>query len=108
VDEAIYRAAEALERAAGGNGQSLTEERVAEVVREHVPDFFRAWTPTELEQIQADGKIPKWERWKDELLSGQVALDDLLTASALHSFVKDQTELDQRIHRLLTEGGVLS
>lgn len=108
VDDAIHRAAAALEQAASGNATPLSESRVAEIVREHVPDFFRKWTPTELEQIQADGKIPKWERWKDELLSGKVALDDLLTVSALHSFVKDQAELDQRIHRLLAEGGVLS
>ena len=49
--------------------------------------------------IQAGGR---------ELLSGRVALDDLLSMSALYSFMKDQKELDQRIHRLLAEGGVLA
>ena len=108
VDDAIYRAAEALEQAASGGAAPLSESQVADVVRVHVPDFFRNWTSDELKQIEADGKIPKWDRWKDELLGGRVALDDLLTVSALYSFVKDQTELDERIHRLLAAGGVLS
>lgn len=69
-------------------------------------DFFRSWTREELAQIRADGKIPKWERWRDELRSGRLALDDLLTTSALQSFVTDQEALDARIRRLLDESGV--
>lgn len=69
-------------------------------------DLFRRWTRDELSHIRADGKIPKWERWRDDLRAGRLALDDLLTTSALQSFVTDQEALDGRIRRLLDEARV--
>lgn len=99
VEESIYQVAEALrhEDVTGWTGSDFSR-----FVREHgVPDLFRQWTPAELAEIQAAGKIPLWERWKDELTSGRVVLDDLMTVSALHSFVTDQAALDARIRGLL-------
>jgi transaldolase len=99
VPESVYWVTDAL---AGANVEGWDGERLTAFVREHgLPDFFRAWTAAELQQIQADGKVPKWERWKDALLAGEVALDDLMSVSALYSFVTDQAELDNRIRRLL-------
>ena len=69
-------------------------------------DLFRAWTPEELAQIKSDGKIPSWTRWREEILAGRASLDDLLSNSALQSFVADQGALDDRIRRLLTESGI--
>jgi transaldolase len=104
VDEGVYQAAEALEKTdtSGWSGADF-----ARFVREHgAADLFREWTREEREQIQKDGKIPNWERWKEELTSGRAKLDDLMTLSALYSFVKDQAALDEHVRKLLREGGV--
>ncbi|MBF0273923.1 MAG: transaldolase family protein [Nitrospinae bacterium] len=55
-------------------------------------DLFHRYTAEELMEIKADGKIPKLSKWE-----GSVALDDLMTYSALLSFVTDQEALDNRI-----------
>ena len=58
--------------------------------------MFRDWQPEELDDVRAHGKIPKLERW-----SGTgVALDDLMTRSALLSFAVDQEALDKRLASL--------
>lgn len=99
VDEGIRQAARAL---SGVNPSGWQGADFARFVRENgAPDLFRDWTPKELEQIREDGKIPNWGRWKDELLSGRLALDDLMTTSALFSFVTDQAALDEHIRKLL-------
>ena len=99
VEQGVYKAADALEKAdvRGWKGPDF-----AQFVRDNgAPTLFRDWTRDELAQIQADGKIPSWSRWKEELLAGRAALDDLLSMSALYSFVSDQQALDGRIRRLL-------
>jgi transaldolase len=63
--------------------------------------LFRRWTNEERATIEAEGKIPKWERWGDDLAASRVALDDLMTTAALHSFASDQRALDDRIRSLL-------
>ena len=56
--------------------------------------FLRPFSPGEAETIKADGKIPELGKWSD------VALDDLMTQSALQSFAVDQQSLDDRIRSL--------
>lgn len=74
-----------------GSGAGLLE-----LARRHgVNDFFREWTPEELEQIQQGGKIPNWTQW-----SPTTAADEMMSVAALQSFAKDQKELDDRIARL--------
>ena len=58
--------------------------------------FSSAFSPKELKKIQEDGKIPKLADWSDA-----IALDDLMTHSALQSFTKDQNALDARIESFL-------
>jgi len=64
-------------------------------------NMFHTWTEEETRQLFEDGKIPKLARWKDRLASGEIALDDLMSNSALQSFAHDQKELDDRVRKLL-------
>ena len=59
-------------------------------------NLFHSFSNEELKKIQADGKIPKLADWSDS-----IALDDLMTQSALQSFTKDQNALDARIQSFL-------
>ncbi len=104
VDDATLALCDA---AAAVNADGWTGEDFATFVRDHGgASFFRAWNTEERAEIQKTGKIPSWTRWKDELTTGQVALDDLMSASALYSFVTDQGALDARVRKLLTEAGL--
>ncbi len=59
-------------------------------------DVFHPFTGQDLKKIQGDGKIPKLAEWP-----AHIALDDLMTQSALQSFTKDQDALDGRIESFL-------
>lgn len=105
VPESVYRLGDKL---AAQDTSGWVGEDLSTFARDHGCGFlFYPWTADQLAQIQADGKIPSWDRWKDALVAGRVALDELLSVSALQSFVTDQQALDQRIERLLREGSVL-
>ncbi len=105
VPQAIYRLGDKL---AGQDTSDWAGQDLASFARERDCGFlFYPWSNEQLARIKADGKIPDWNRWKDDLVSGKIALDELLSVSALQSFVTDQEKLDARIDRLLREGGVL-
>ncbi len=55
-------------------------------------DLFRRFSDEEIKRIYESGKIPEFKDWPDS-----IALDDLMTQSALQSFAKDQNALDDRI-----------
>lgn len=55
-------------------------------------DLFYPFSKEDLDKITEHGKIPRLGEWPDS-----VALDDLMTRSALQSFAKDQQALDERI-----------
>lgn len=99
VPDAFYQAVEALANTdpTGWTGRELA----GFIADQGVSDLFHHWSTEQLARIQADGKIPAWDYWKDDLCSGRIALDDLMTVSALYSFVKDQEALDARIRKLL-------
>ena len=60
-------------------------------VEEHgLRDLFHRWTPEEISEVRAKGKIPQLARWR-----GTVALDDLMSMAALQSFAADQQALDE-------------
>jgi hypothetical protein len=95
------------DRLAGQDVEDWTGADFAGFVRDHgVPDLCYAWSAEEIQQIRTDGKIPKWERWREALESGRAGLDDLMTQSALNSFVTDQQALDGRLRKLLGEAGL--
>jgi transaldolase len=104
VDESIYRLGDKL---AGHDVEGWSGADFAGFAREHgVPDLFHEWSAEDIRQIRADGKIPKWERWRGLLESGRAGLDDLMTQAALNSFVTDQRALDDRLRKLLGEAGL--
>ena len=105
IDSGLWRVIEALN---GTDVTGWTGVEFAQFVRENgVPNFFREWTKEELGELQKTGKIPSWDRWKDDLCAGRAALDDLMSMSALYSFVTDQGALDSHIRELLQKAGAL-
>lgn len=59
-------------------------------------NLFHDFSQDDLKRIQDCGKIPRLSDWSQD-----IALDDLMTQSALQSFTKDQNELDERIRSFL-------
>ena len=61
-----------------------------------IVNLFHPFTDDDLKKIQDCGKIPDLSAWPES-----IALDDLMTQSALQSFTKDQNALDERIRSFL-------
>ena len=61
----------------------------------HGVNLFREWTDEQRKAIRAHGKIPDLAAWPG------APIDDLMSISALETFAKDQSELDERIRGLL-------
>lgn len=61
-----------------------------------IKNLFHNWSTEELSLISKKGKIPDLNTWKNI-----IALDDLMTSSALKSFESDQNDLDKRIQKLI-------
>ncbi|MBI2843929.1 MAG: transaldolase family protein [Armatimonadetes bacterium] len=81
-----------------GRADRLTDgEELKALARERGVDLFHDWSEDERLRIREKGKIPDISRW-----SG-IAVDDLMSMSALESFVTDQGELDGRIEKLIRE-----
>lgn len=59
-------------------------------------NLFHQFSDDDLNKIQEHGKIPNLKEWPES-----IALDDLMTQSALQSFTKDQNALDERIRSFL-------
>ena len=59
-------------------------------------NLFHPFSEDDLKKIQDHGKIPDLNAWPES-----VAIDDLMTQSALQSFTKDQNALDERIRSFL-------
>ena len=67
------------------------------LAEKHDMQLFSEWTDEERQRIREKGKIPDLAQWPG------AAVDDLMSISALQSFVKDQAELDARIEGLIRE-----
>jgi len=74
----------------------MSGEVLEQFCKDNELDLFHPFSEQDLKKIQDDGKIPKLADW-----SGSIALDDLMTQSALQSFTKDQNALDARIQSFL-------
>ena len=81
---------------ASTNLDSMTGGEMESFCRERNVDLFYPFSPAQLKKILDLGKIPRLGEWSQE-----VALDDLMTQSALQSFAKDQASLDDRIRSFL-------
>jgi transaldolase len=96
VDDNFKKFAAAL---ASRGGTKLTGDDLRAADRDFGTKLFSGFNPQEQAEIRQKGKIPDAGRWK-----GRASLDDLMTESALQSFIVDQGALDGRI-RKLTGGG---
>ena len=81
---------------ASTNLDSMNGGEMESFCRERNVDLFYPFSPAQLKKILDLGKIPRLDEWSHE-----VALDDLMTQSALQSFSKDQAALDDRIRSFL-------
>ncbi|MCL0044780.1 transaldolase family protein [Nitrospinaceae bacterium] len=81
---------------ASTNLDSMNGRDMESFCREKNVDLFYPFSPAQLKKILDLGKIPRLDEWSHE-----VALDDLMTQSALQSFSKDQAALDDRIRSFL-------
>ncbi len=71
---------------------SMQGKELAGIARGRGVNLFHPFSEDDLKKIQDHGKIPDLSVWPES-----VALDDLMTQSALQSFTKDQNALDGRI-----------
>lgn len=76
--------------------ESLSGDELVAMCEDYDVDLFHRFSPEDLQKIYDCGKIPKIGNWPDN-----VALDNLMTQSALQSFAKDQDALDDRIRSFL-------
>ena len=75
---------------------TMSGEELELFCKELSVDLFYPFSNSELRRIFDQGKIPNLQDWPEK-----VALDDLMTWSALQSFSKDQSALDNRIRSSL-------
>ncbi len=94
VDDNFKRFAKALAERGGTN---LKGDDLREADRDFGTHLFTAFAAEEQTEIRTKGKIPDVARWKSA-----TSLDNLMTESALQSFVVDQSALDSRIRDLVT------
>ncbi len=75
---------------------NMQGKELVEFCRKHDMNLFHDFSDAEFKQIYDYGKIPCLDNWSES-----IALDDLMTQSALQSFTKDQNSLDDRIRSFL-------
>lgn len=75
---------------------SMQGEELDKFSKEQGVNLFHPFSEEDLKKIQDHGKIPDMDAWPES-----IALDDLMTQSALQSFTKDQNALDERIRLFL-------
>jgi transaldolase len=78
------------------NLDRMSGEELDSFCKERGIDLFHPFSAADLKKILDRGKIPVFDDWPEE-----IALDDLMTQSALQSFTKDQGALDDRVRSFL-------
>jgi transaldolase len=93
IDDNFKRFAEEL---ASRGATTLTGDDLRAADRDYGTKLFSGFTADEQAAIRTKGKIPETARWQ-----GRASLDDLMTESALQSFITDQNALDARIRQII-------
>ncbi len=93
VDENFRQMAKEL---AELGGDQLTGYDLRQADSHHRTRLFTHFTQEEQATIRTDGKIPVASKWQK-----RAELDDLMTESALQSFIVDQNAFDTRIRQLI-------
>ncbi|MEZ5990031.1 MAG: transaldolase family protein [Planctomycetota bacterium] len=99
VDPALV---EAVHELAAAELPSLGPRGIVERIGQVAPDLFPSLTGAELKKVVDGGKIPSFEAWRDDVRTGRLAWDSLLTLAGLASFAQDQEALDARVRGLLS------
>ncbi len=79
-------------------GVNLTGDDLREADTRYATNLFHRFTTLERTDIREHGKIPDLGRFKHD---HDISLDDLMTQSALQSFVVDQNALDDHLRDLI-------
>jgi transaldolase len=80
---------------------STGAELVARAHEAGLGDMFPEMSEDDNERIAAETKIPVLSSWKERILSGELAVDTLLTLAGIASFTSDQKQLDDRIRGII-------
>ncbi len=83
---------------ASGNCLTMTGDDLRAADKDFGTKLFSNFTQEEAEAIRTHGKIPNTSKW-----AGRASLDDLMTESALQSFIVDQGALDARILKIVSQ-----
>ena len=81
---------------AARGASNLTGYDLRALDHEHGTHLFSNFNAEEQAEIRAKGKIPETARW-----AGRASLDDLMTESALQSFIVDQKAFDDHIRAMI-------
>ncbi len=92
IDDQFKKFAASL---ASRGGANLTGDDLRQADKDFGTKLFSGFTPDEQAAIKTKGKIPEVARW-----AGRASMDDLMTESALQSFITDQAAFDDRIRKL--------
>ena len=92
IDDEFKKFAQELANRGGAN---LTGDDLRQADKDHGTKLFSGFSVEEANEIKTKGKIPDTARW-----AGRAALDDVMTESALQSFIVDQAALDARIRQV--------
>ena len=95
VDENFQKFAAEL---ASRGATNLTGDDLRAADKDFGTKLFSGFTTEEQNEIRTKGKIPETARWAD-----RASLDDLMTESALQSFIVDQNAFDDRIRKVIAE-----
>ena len=97
VPHSVIDFGQALDRYMPSTGEEL-------VIRAHeagLGDMFPRMSSADNERIAAESKIPVVSSWRERVVSGELALDTLLTLAGLASFTADQKKLDDRVKGII-------
>ncbi|HLK58992.1 MAG TPA: transaldolase family protein [Chthonomonadaceae bacterium] len=95
IDDTFKRFAQQL---AARGGANLTGDDLRQADKDFGTRLFSNFTPQEQTEIRTKGKIPETARW-----AGRASLDDLMTESALQSFITDQNAFDDHIREIIAK-----
>ena len=80
---------------------STGEELVTRAHEAGLGDMFPRMSNADNERITAESKIPVVSSWRERVISGELALDTLLTLAGIASFTSDQRQLDDRVKGII-------
>jgi transaldolase len=90
-----------LGRQLGKELPSAGDKLVRMVHEAGLGDMFPVMSKEDNERLAAEGKIPVVASWRERVLSGELALDTLLTLAGIASFTADQKQLDDRVRGII-------